>query len=146
MQSKKTMPEVGNLNAVQQMRSVVCRGIGMKTGYYKKAAAIIIGIMIFTALGVFLKLCIIGEPVDHAQVYCTTVVNGQNLELRIESVESAVAFRGWKMEQAGNTLSITVRKVLVSPLFDEGSYETTIDLDTIENVWFGGQLIWSRSD
>ena len=118
----------------------------MKTGYYKKAAAIIIGIMIFTALGVFLKLCIIGEPVDNAQVYCFTVVNGQNLELRIESVESAVAFWGWKMEQTGNTLSITARKVLVSPLFDEGSYETTIDLDTIENVWFGGQLIWSRSD
>lgn len=116
MQSKKTMPEVGNLNAVQQMWSAVCRGIGMKTGYYKKATAIIIGIMIFTASGVFLKLCIIGEPVDNAQVYCTTVVNGQNLELRIEFVESAVAFRGWKMEQAGNTLSIIARKVLVNQI------------------------------
>ncbi|MBD5461830.1 MAG: hypothetical protein HDR24_02035 [Lachnospiraceae bacterium] len=118
----------------------------MKTGYYKKAAAIISGILVFVALGFFLKLYIIGEPVDNAQVYCSTVVDGQNLELRIESVESAIAFRGWKIEQEGNTLSITARKVLVSPLFDGGSYETTIDLEAIENVWFGGQLIWSKSD
>lgn len=97
-------------------------------------------------LGFFLKFFIIGEPIDTAQVYYSTVVNGQNLELRIESLESAVALRGWKFEQAGNTLSITARKVLVSSLFDEGSYETTIDLETIENVWFGGQLIWSKSD
>ena len=118
----------------------------MKTGYYKKAAAIISGILVFVALGAFLKLYIIGEPVDNAQVYCSTVVDGQNLELRIESAESAVAFRGWKFEQAGNTLSITARKVLVSSLFNEGSYETTIDLEAIENIWLGGQLIWSKSD
>lgn len=118
----------------------------MKSNHYKKVIAVIIGVSVFIALGVIFKLFIIGEPVDYAQVYCSATVNDQNLDLRIESVESAVALRGWKFEQVDNTLSIRARKVLVSPLFKEGDYETVIDLESTEKVFFGGQMIWSNAD
>lgn len=107
---------------------------------------IIIGIVVAAILWVPFKLYIIGEPVDYAQVYCTADVNDQKLKLRIESVESAVALRGWKFEQEGDTLYISARKVLVSPLFEEGSYETVIDLKSSERVSFGGHMVWSDED
>ncbi|GFI02575.1 MAG: hypothetical protein HFI44_14895 [Lachnospiraceae bacterium] len=36
---------------------------------------------------------------------------------------------------------ISARKVLVSPLFTEGTYETLIDLKAIEKVAFEGHVI-----
>lgn len=106
----------------------------------------IVGLVVVIILCVPLKLFIVGEPIDHAQVYCTALVNGQELKLRIESVESSAALRGWKLERDGDTLYIRARKVLVSPLFKEGSYETVIDLKAIEKVVFGGQVIWPDVD
>ena len=106
----------------------------------------IICVLTLIILGILLKIFVIGEPVDGAQVYCTTSVNDQSLELRISTVESGVALRGWKFEQDGNTMLISARKVLVSPLFDKGDYETIIDLSAIDNISFGGQEIWSNVD
>lgn len=112
----------------------------------KMLIKIIIGIVAVVILWVPFKLFIIGEPVDCAQVYYTADVNDQKLKLQIESVESAAALRGWKFEQDGDTLYISARKVLASPLFEEGSYETIIDLKTIERVSFGGHVVWSDAD
>lgn len=104
---------------------------------------IIVCLAVIIVIWIPFKLFIVGEPVDYVQVYCSAAVSGQELKLRIESVESAAALRGWKFEQDGETLSISARKVLVSPLFKKGSYETLIDLEAIEKVTFGGHVIWN---
>lgn len=113
-----------------------------KTGY-KKGVMIISGVLFIIALGFTAKLYMIGEPVAGEQVYCTTSVNGHNLKLQVETVESGVAFRGWKYKRDGSALYISARKVLVSPLFDDGYYETSINIELIEKVLFGNKVIWS---
>ena len=97
-------------------------------------------------MGIFLQLYVLGEPIDGEQVYCTMSINDQSLELRIVAIESGVALRGWKLKQDGGTLFISARKVLISPLFNKGDYETIIDLKAIDNISFGGQEIWSNQD
>lgn len=118
----------------------------MKGRSHKKALITIICVVLLIVLGIFLQLFVLGEPVDRTQVHCTTSVNDQSLELRIAAIESGVALRGWKFEQDGGTLLVSARKVLVSQLFDKGDYETVIDLDTIDNILFGGQEVWSNKD
>ena len=118
----------------------------MKVRFHNKASITIICVLLLVVLGIFLQLFVLGEPVDGAQVYCTTSVNGQSLELRIVATESGIALRGWKFKQNGGTLFVSARKVLVSPLFDKGYYETIIDLEAIDNISFGGQEIWSNKD
>ena len=116
----------------------------MKGRFHKKALTTIICALLLIVFGIFLQLFVLGEPVDRMQVYFNTSVNGQSLDLRIVSIESGVALRGWRFEQDGGTLFIRARKVLVSPLFDKGYYETTINLESIDNISFGGQEIWSK--
>ena len=71
----------------------------------------------------------------------------QLLKLWIENNrDSAMAFQRGRLKREGGTLSISARKVLVSPLFHEGTYETSIDLEPIESVMVGGQTIWSYAD
>ena len=117
----------------------------MKNTFHKVLITIIC-VLLLIVLGGFLKIFVIGEPVDGAQVYIATSVNEQGLELRVETAESGVALRGWKFKQDGRTLIISARKVLVSSLFNKGNYETTIDLDSIDSILFGGREIWTDKD
>ena len=100
-----------------------------------------LGITILCIL--LLKLFVIGEPVDGAQLAYNITQNDATLELQVSATESAVALKGWKIEQKGNNVSISTRKVLVSFLFSSGQYQTSINIDGIENVYLGGQIIWS---
>lgn len=111
----------------------------------KHKATILLGIALIIGLSFLLKLFIIGEPVDGVQVVCVTSANGQTLDLQADTLESAMALRGWKHHQDGDTLYISARKVLASPMFHEGHYETSIDLETIETIILGGKVIWSRN-
>ena len=117
------------------------KGISHKKAFITITYALLLIVVVF-----FLQFFVLGEPVDGAQVYCTTSVNNQSLELRAAAVESGVALRGWKFEQDGSTLLVSARKVPVSPLFDKGDYETIIDLETIDNILLGGKEIWSNKD
>ncbi|MEG1657663.1 MAG: hypothetical protein RR288_01265 [Oscillibacter sp.] len=118
----------------------------MKKKQYIKILTISISCLAVIILGVLVNLFVVGEPVDGAQVACEISVNDQNLELKVTAVESAVALRGWKFDKEGSTLHISARKVLVSPFFDNGTFKTSIDLSEIENISFGGQVIWSKSN
>lgn len=103
------------------------------------AAAVLLALV----LCISAKLFLIGEPLEAAQVHCTvTEANGQ-LKLHVSTSASAIAFRGWKFRQEGNCLYIRARKVLVSPLFHSGVYETTITPDTLTEIYLGGDLIWA---
>lgn len=121
---------------------------GDEEGKLKRKSFIgaVISIFVMISLGILLSIFVIGEPIDGKQLYCTTSLNGQTLSLRVEPVESGVALRGWKFRKDNNVLHISARKVLVSPLFHEGTYETSIDLEPIESITVGGQTIWSYTD
>ena len=111
-----------------------------------KIMAVIMGILLLFVFGAGLKIFVIGEPVDGEQEHCEVSVTGQNLELNVSTAASAIAFRGWKFKQDGNTLFVSGRKVLVSPLFKEGSYKASVDLGTIEQISVGGRIIWEKEE
>lgn len=92
------------------------------------------------------KLYWIGEPVDGAQLHCTTSVEGQLLTLTAETEDSAVALRGLRLRREGDAVLITLRKVLVSPIYSEGSTQATLKLDGIQQVRLGGQTIWAAEN
>ncbi|MBT9776285.1 hypothetical protein GPL15_07200 [Clostridium sp. MCC353] len=112
---------------------------GWKTKLFT-VMVILAGIILFVLCDLF----IIGEPIDNIQMSCVASVNGETLELRVDALESAVALRGWRFKERDGTMSISARKVLVSPLFRDGSYETSVDLKGIDRVVLGGQEIWKR--
>ena len=85
----------------------------------------------------------IGEPVDGAQLSYNITQNDATLELQVSATESAVALKGWKIEQEENNVFISTKKVPVSFLFSSGKHQTSINIDGIENVYLGGQIIWS---
>lgn len=100
----------------------------------------ILGIIILCFL---LNLFVIGEPIDGNQLTYSVTQNSTTLELQVSATDSAVALRGWKIEQEENKVFISAKKVPVSFLFSSGQYQTSIDIDGIENVYLGGQMIWS---
>ena len=102
--------------------------------------------LLVLCVGFAAKLFLIGDPVAGGQVYCTVSENGQDLELQVDTVESAMALRGWKHEQDGGTLYLSARKVLVSPFFDEGHYETSIKIGAIDKIVLGGEIVWPCKD
>ncbi|MEG0485134.1 MAG: hypothetical protein RR576_06770 [Oscillospiraceae bacterium] len=118
----------------------------MKKKRHVKILTIAISFLVIIILGVLLNIFIVGEPIDGAQVACEISINNQNLELKVTAIESAVALRGWKFAKEGNALHISARKVMVSPFFDHGTFKTSIDLNEIENIFLGGQLIWQKSN
>lgn len=109
-----------------------------------RTTIVCLGVLITAVLGFAVKLFVIGEPADGTQLYCRTSLEGEALELQVDPVESAVALRGWSFKRDGNTLLIRARKVLVSPLFPGETFVTAIDLDGIETVSLGGQIIFEK--
>lgn len=103
-------------------------------------------ILTVIAISVCLKLFVIGEPIDGEQMYWTASVEGQTMELHINTVESAAAFRGWRLKRDGGALFISARKVLVSSLFSDGFYDATIDLDGVTDIYLGGRRIWEEAE
>ena len=109
----------------------------------KKKIGIGIATLGIIILCILLDLFVIGEPIDGEQLAYNITQNNSTLELQVSAKEPAVALRGWKFEQEGNNVFISAKKVLVSFLFSSGQYQTSIDIDGIENVYLGGQMIWN---
>ena len=71
----------------------------------------------------------------------------QLLKLWIENNrDSSMAFQRGRLKREGGTLSISARKVLVSALFSDGAFQTTIDLDGVTEIYLGGLKIWPDND
>ncbi len=109
----------------------------------KKKIGIGIAALGIIILCILFNLFVAGEPIDEEQLAYSITQNGSTLELQVSAIESAVALRGWKFEQDGNNMFISAKKVPVSFLFSSGQYQASIDIDGIENVYLGGQMIWS---
>lgn len=118
----------------------------IKRGYRGKSpnhgVRIVICASIIIVFCVLVKLFIVGEPVDGAQVNMAVSTEGQTLSLRVDAVESAVALWGWQLRRDGSTLAISARKVLVSPLFPSGTYQAEIDMEGLTDIELGGRAIW----
>ncbi len=102
---------------------------------------VVFGIIILCVLS---SLFVVGEPVDGKQLAYNITQNNSILELQVSAKEPAVALRGWKFKQEGKNLFISAKKVLVSFLFSSGEYQTSINIDGIENIYLGGKMIWSN--
>lgn len=103
-----------------------------------------IGIAGIIVLYILSSLFVIGAPIDGNQLAYNISQNNSILELRVSAKEPAVALRGWEIKQEGKDLFISAKKVLVSFLFSSGEYQTSIDIDNIENIYLGGQMIWNN--
>ena len=103
---------------------------------------IIVSIILIIVVGFVGKAFVVGEPVSGDQLKFSTFIKYEKLELKVELVDSGIALRDWKIEKNGDTINIKVRKVLVSPIYNDGSYETKIDLEGINKVILGGRTIW----
>ena len=100
-------------------------------------------LLIAALIAIPLKLFLIGDPVDGAQVHYSITEDGDSLRLNVATSSSAIAFRSWKFHQEGSRLYISCRKVLVSPLFSSGTYDSTIDTLKLDQLYLGGKLIWT---
>ena len=64
------------------------------------------------------------------------------LNLRVTSHWSGVAYRKWQVVRQGDTVTITARKVLPSPLCGTADYRTQIQLDGVREIYLCGVLLW----
>lgn len=108
----------------------------------KKKIGIGIATLGIIILCILLDLFVIGEPIDGKQLAYNITQNNSTLELQVSAKEPAVALRGWKFEQEGNNVYISAKSTCIF-LFSSGQYQTSIDIDGIENVYLGGQMIWN---
>lgn len=115
-----------------------------KSGVKKKIMMVIALIGIIVAF--LLSLFVIGEPIDGKQLSYKITEDKSTLVLQVVAKESSVALREWTFENDGKNLYISARKVQVSFLFPSGEYETTVNIDEIENIYLGGRKIWCKND
>ena len=112
----------------------------------KKRLLAAIAIILFLILCIPVKLFLIGEPVDGGQLVCriTERENGDVI-LDICTPASAMALRGWKIHQNGDTMTISARKVLVSPLFCTGTHSILFNSSLVKTVILGGKTVWAAA-
>ena len=85
----------------------------------------------------------IGEPIDGAQMAYTITPSGQDLILTVQTSDSGIALRGWKLRQEDSILYISAKKVPVSPFHSGSTYQAIFDPDIVTEVYLGGRLVWS---
>ena len=120
----------------------------LKTVRKKNRNKIVLAVVLALAAAVAaaaLKLFVIGSPAGNGGDWVQAVRN-QDGSLRIElaSTGSADAYTNWKTEQHDGVMTITVRKVLVSPLNREGVISMNVPLNGAQEVRFFDQVIWKN--
>lgn len=89
---------------------------------------------------------LIGKSVVGDEVTFRAMTQGDNMRIFIGTPESAVAFRNPKLKVKNGTAFITAKKVLVSPLFDDGHFEMNIDISETERIVLGETVVWTKDD
>ncbi|MBR5339145.1 MAG: DUF4825 domain-containing protein [Lachnospiraceae bacterium] len=121
--------------------------------YLKKNKKRNLMIVLFSVLGavllalglIGLRLFVIGEKGDNGIYWDILSVEGHELSLKGEAaVESAMAVSGVRFSEKDGIVTVTARKVLVSP-FHKGGYEGTYTAsENIREVRAGNRVIWSE--
>lgn len=93
--------------------------------------------------GFALKIFVIGTPAQEQELTVTSFSQEDGvLRLSIMTPYSATAYHGWKVEITGGVANISVRSVLVSPLFPDGGGTVEVPLDGVEEVRLCGRTVW----
>ena len=93
--------------------------------------------------GFALKIFVIGTPAQEQELTVTSFSQEDGvLRLSIMTPYSATAYHGWKVEITGGVANISVRSVLVSPLFPDGGGTVEVPLDGVEEVHLCGRTVW----
>lgn len=89
-----------------------------------------------------LWIFVIGEPVDGNTISCEVEELENQINIYVSMPNSALAFGETQFRQVDNVLTITMRKVLVSPLYSSGTKMIWLEKGTETEIWLGGKCIW----
>lgn len=115
-----------------------------KKNLIKVFVAVILAVVLVLG-GVGVKLFVIGSPADSDTIIPHVVLpeTGNTLTVQFTSLDSASALVDLKMETTDDTLSITARKVLVSPFHQqEQPANAIIDTTDVSTIKAFGKVIW----
>lgn len=104
--------------------------------------AVIVCALLLSAVGA--KLFLIGSPLKAGGVSYEADYSQETetLDLHCFLLDSASAFSGWDIQQSDGTVTLTARKVLVSPVHHTGSEELHLSLEQVHTVRLLDQVIW----
>lgn len=93
-----------------------------------------------------LKIFVIGTPLQPQSVAVEAEIReGNVLHLSVNAFGSGDAFHGWRVETVDGAASVYARRVLVSPMYQDGEYSVEVPLEGVREVWLGGtsgMLVW----
>ena len=102
--------------------------------------------VLLVALGILLKLFVIGEPASPAGMSWSIQEDGNYLNVRAFTAWSGVAYCRWETEKTGDTVYIRAREVLPSYLYPDADYRTSFSLEGVNHVYLSERLIWSEGE
>ena len=99
-------------------------------------------LLLILAASIAAQVFLIGDPVDGNTVTMDVTEDGNIVYIHIMTVDSAMAYCGERRHREGSTLSITLRKVLVSPVHDSGYHIAAVDTNGLSKILVGGRQVW----
>ena len=102
--------------------------------------------VLLVALGILLKLFVIGEPASPAGMSWSIQEDGNYLNVRAFTAWSGVAYCRWETEKTGDTVYIRAREVLPSYLYPDADHRTSFSLEGVNHVYLSERLIWSEGE
>ena len=110
----------------------------------KKAILILLAVIALIISSVLLQVFVIGEPADSSILFCDVTEDDNQVNIYVFTSSSALAFTdNVTLRQEGTTLYITLRKVLVSSLYNDGTKQIRIEKNDLTMIFLGGKQIWS---
>ena len=109
----------------------------------KKYIIILLAVLFVIALGIGVKLFIIGEPVDGDTLAIHVSEGDGQVAIYIQTTDSAMAISNMNYRYDGTILNLTVYKVLSSPLNRDGEKCLYYEITDETEIWLGGKLIWT---
>lgn len=108
-----------------------------------RVALAVLCVIAVMAGGLAAKIFLIGTPLQTQSFALRTYVDEENtLHLIIDSVESAAAFYGWDVENTKGSVSVTGRRVEISPFHKEGWGRIQIPLGGVSEVSLCGRIVY----
>lgn len=100
-------------------------------------------ILLLAVLAIGLQLFVIGESVKADEIAIEVEELDRQINIFISTPASAIAFTDAHFRQEDNVLTISLRQVLVSPLYSSGTKIIWLEKGTETEIWLGGKCIWT---
>jgi len=109
----------------------------------KKVVIFLFAALFLLTLSCGLILFVIGQPVDGDTLAIEVKEQEGQVTIYIDSFDSAMAISDVSFRHEGTVMHLTVRKVLASPLHNDGSECIYLEITDETEIWLGSRLIWS---